>query len=144
TNQFTIQPLDPVFVYATRGAHASSWVRLEQGRPMIVALRTQRLDGGPGRNEYEGIVKTTASVAIASKTDDPLEKTSQLAVVPYGDGLLTLHQDAPASYAAITEHCFGGSSSVTHQEINGSSISIKLRQTGDNGLPVEWTEVQIS
>ena len=72
TNQFTVEPLDPVFDSAIRGARSSSWVRLEDGQAVLVALRTQRLDGGPGRNEFGGIVNTTASVVVASKTADAL------------------------------------------------------------------------
>ena len=48
SNQFTAQPLDPVYTPLTRGAHASSWVRFENDQPVLVALRTQRSDGGPG------------------------------------------------------------------------------------------------
>jgi hypothetical protein len=144
TNQFTVQPLDPVFVFATRGAHASSWVRFEDGKPMVAALRTQRLDGGPGKPEFGGIVQTTASMVVASKTDDPLNRASRLGIVPYGDGVVTLQREVNASaHAKVTEHCFGGKSHIRDTEVQGGTLSIPLRQKID-GDPVEWLEVEFS
>ena len=143
STQFTIQPFDPVFVFAARGAHASSWVRFENDKAVLVALRTQRLDGGAGRMEFGGIVSTTASVVVASKTEDALEHATKLAVVPYGEGQLTLRRQPPASAAEITEHYFGGQSHSSRVQIQNGSLIIPLRQSGTDGLPVEWVAVEL-
>ena len=143
STEFTVQPLDPVFVFAARGAHASSWVRFENSKAVLVALRAQRLDGGPGRTEFGGVVSTTASVVVASTTADALERATNLAVVPYGDGQLTLRHRFQASEAEITEHHFGGKSHTSRIPVQNGSLTIPLRQSGDNGSPIEWIAVEI-
>ncbi len=142
--QFTIQPLDPVFVFATRGAHASSWARFENDQPVLVALRTQRLDGGPGKTEFGNIVKTSAAAVVASKTEDALDRAARLAIVPFGEGQLTLKHQPHASVAEITEHYFGGKSRASRLQIEEGSLLIPLRQSAEDGSPVEWIEVEIS
>ncbi len=143
STKFTIQPLDPVFVFAARGAHASSWARFENGKAVLVALRTQRLDGGAGEMEFGGIVRTTASAVVASTTEDALDRATRVAVVPYGEGELTLRRQSPASAAEITEHYFGGQSQVSRIPLQNGSLVIPLLQTGENGSPLEWLEITI-
>ncbi len=144
TNQFRVEPLDPVYTPLTRGGHASSWVRFENDQPVLVALRIQRIDGGPGKNEFSGIAGTTASVVVASKTADALDRTTRLGVVPFGEGRLSLSRHSqPAAWAELTEHYFGGRSQVSHVEIRNGVLEIPLREAGDRGSPVEWIEVEI-
>ena len=143
STQFTVQPLDPVFAFAAQGAHASSWVRFENNKPVLAALRTQRLDGGPGTKEFGGMVSTNAPVVVASKTDDSLDRATKLAVVPYGEGLLTVRRESPATTAEITEHYFGGQSALRRIPIHDASLQIPLRQSSNSGSPLEWIEVTI-
>ena len=144
TNLFTVQPLDSVFNTENRGAHASSWARFENDIPVLVALRTQRIDGGAGTTEFGGIVKTTASMVVASQTGDALDRTAKLAIVPYGDGQLTLRRQSPApASATVTEHYFGGKSQASTVATQDAELRIPLREIVD-GTPVEWIEVQIS
>lgn len=84
TNLFTVQPLDAIYEAVTRGAHASSWTRTENGKVVLAALRPRRLDGGVGTSEWGGVVSTTAQVAVGSLTDDSLAEAEKLGVVPYG------------------------------------------------------------
>ena len=51
SNQFSILPLDADYEAPTRGAHASSWARMENGEVVLVALRKQRIAGGDGVRE---------------------------------------------------------------------------------------------
>lgn len=144
TNQFMVEPLDPVYTPLTRGGHASSWARFENDQAVLVALRMQRIDGGPGKSEFPGMVRTTASVVVASKTAEALDQTSKLAVVPYGDGRLTLRrQSQTAAWAELIEHYFGGQSQTSHVEIHDGVLEVPLRETGDQGSPVEWIEIEI-
>jgi len=140
TTDFRVQALDPVFGNATRGAHASSWVRFEKEKPVLVALRTQRLDSGRGRNECE-FAKTTAPMVVASKTNDSLDQSSHLGVVPYGDGTLTLTRKSAGS-VRMAEHCFSGKSFATRLPIQNATLEIPLRQQIDSD-PVEWIEIEI-
>ncbi len=144
TNQFTARPLDPVYTPLTRGAHASSWVRFENDQPVLVALRMQRIDGGPGKSDFGGIVSTTASMVVASKTEQGLSQSAKLAVVPYGDGRLTLRQLSRGTASAnVVEHYFSGPSKANAAEIRDGVLEIQLRETGDGGSPVEWIEIDI-
>lgn len=143
TNQFSVIPLDADFEAPTRGAHASSWARLEKGEAVLVALRKQRLDGLAGSGQYRDLVSATASVVTASRTNDALARASKLGIVPYGDGEITLRREAePSGYAEITEHCWGGKTAKSHVAIRAAKLTVALRERSENGL-VEWLEVEI-
>ncbi|HTS69112.1 MAG TPA: hypothetical protein VMO17_09010 [Terriglobia bacterium] len=144
TNQFEIEPLDPVYEATTRGAHSSSWARRESGKAVFVALRPRRLDGGAGISEFEGSVSTTAQVAVASLTSDGLTEAKKLGVVPYGDGRLTLRRNSKTSVAAtLTEYYLGGKSRTSRLEVRQGVLQIPLRERGEAGLPLEWMQVEI-
>ncbi|MGH9453978.1 MAG: TIM-barrel domain-containing protein, partial [Terriglobia bacterium] len=144
TNLFTIQPLDAVYEAVTRGAHASSWVRKEDAKVVLVALRPRRLDGGAGTSEFGGIVSTTAQVAVASMTQDSVAEATKLGVVPYGEGRLTLRRVSHAAAAAdAREHYFGGRSRTSRLEVRDGVLAVPLRERGDDGSPVEWIEIEI-
>jgi hypothetical protein len=87
---FSIEPYEADYLGYERGAHTSSWVRRENGKVVLIALRKHRLDGGEGSGRYGDWLTTTASVVVASKTADDLQNARQLAIVPYGDGDLRL------------------------------------------------------
>ncbi|HEV2498678.1 MAG TPA: TIM-barrel domain-containing protein [Terriglobia bacterium] len=143
TNQFTIQPLDAIYDAVTRGAHASSWARTENGKVVLVALRPRGLDGGAGVNQWGGVLDTTAQVAVASLTEDSLAEADRLGVVPYGQGRLTLRRASNTSAATVgaTEHYFGGHAKTTHLEVRGGAVEIPLREQSADGLPLEWIEI---
>jgi hypothetical protein len=91
-NQFSVMPLDADFEAPTRGAHASSWARMENNEVVLLALRKQRLDGTEGSGKYRDLASTTASVVAASRTDSALASASKLETFPYGNGEFTLHR----------------------------------------------------
>ena len=89
-------------------------------------------------------MSATASVVVASKTEEPLSRAEKLGVVPYGDGLLTLRRQSTAlASAKIVEHDFGGQSRATHVEVRGGVLEISLREIGSRGSPIEWIEIEI-
>jgi len=145
SNYFTIEPVDADYLSVTRGAHTSSWARFESGELFGVALRTCRLDGRCSPVKYRDIVQTTASLVAASKTDDSLDKSARLAVVPYGEGeLVLLRGGSQASQAIAIEHYFGGSSNQSRIEIRDGGLRLPLREQGENGSPLEWIEVNFT
>ncbi len=145
SNCFSIEPVDAEFLSATRGAHTSSWARFENGELVGVALRTRRLDGQSGPVNFRDIVQTTASVVAASKTNDGLDKSNRLAVVPYGEGeIVVQHRGGTASEAVAIEHYFGGSSKRSRVEIRDGALHLPLGERGENGSPLEWIEVNIT
>jgi hypothetical protein len=144
SNSFTIEPVDADFLGATRGAHASSWARFESGELVGVALRTRRLNGQSGPVNFRDIVQTSASVVAASKTSDGIARTTKLGVVPYGEGELVIQRSGrQASEAAVTKHYFGGDSKESRIEIREGTLRLPLRERDENGLPLEWIELNV-
>jgi hypothetical protein len=144
SNSFTIEPVDADYLSATRGAHSSSWARFESGELVEVALRTRRLKGQVGPTKFRDIVQTTVSVVAASKTSDGIARTTKLAVVPYGEGELVIQRsDRQATEAAVTEHYFGGSSKESRIVISEGTLRLPLRERGEDGSLVEWTELNV-
>ena len=144
SNCFTIEPVDADYLSVTRGAHSSSWARIESGELVGVALRTRRLNGQSGPAKFRDIVQASASVVAASKTSDGLDKSTKLAVVPYGEGELVIQRSGrQASEAAVTEHYFGGNSKESRVEIHEGTLRLPLRERDENGLPLEWIELNV-
>ncbi len=139
---FSIVPIDPDYYGPVRGAHCSSWARLENGEVVMVALRKYRLTGGEGAKRFRDVVSTTASVVVASKTEDGLTRASTLAVIPYGDGELSLKRDrAGSGNAQLTEHYFGGGRATSRLRVQNGALHMPLRERGEDGSIVEWNEV---
>jgi hypothetical protein len=142
SNQFSIVPLDADYEAPTRGAHASSWARMENGEVVLVALRKQRIAGGMGTGKFRDLVSTSASVVVAARSSGSIARATQLGVVPYGDGELTVKLEAAAS-AQATEHYFGGGRQTKSLAIEKGYLRVPLRERGENGAIVEWIEIVI-
>jgi hypothetical protein len=139
---FSIVPIDPDYYGPVRGAHCSSWARIEKGEVVLVALRKYRLTGGEGAKKFRGLVSSTASVVVASKSSAGIGRAAKLAVVPYGDGELSLKRERGESgFAELTEHYFGGGVSTKRLPIQNANLRIRLRELAENGSIVEWVEV---
>lgn len=144
SNNFSIEPLDVDYFGVARGCRASSWARFENGELVSVALRAHRFDGRAGSGKYRRMVQTSASVVVASKTDEGLAQATRLAVVPYGDGELTIRrEDLRPSAAQIRQHCFGGQFNESRIDFRGGVLRLPLRDRDARGLPVEWIEVEV-
>lgn len=144
TNQFTVEPLDAIYEAVTRGAHASSWARKEKDEVVLLALRPFRLDGGGGTHQWDGKVSVTAQVAVSSLTQQSLIEATKLGVVPYGKGRLMMERSSKASsQAKVTEHYFGGASSVASLRVQDGLLNLPLREESAEGSPVEWIEVDL-
>ena len=72
-----------------------------------------------------------------------LPRPIRLAIVPYGDGEVTLKRTRGAS-AQVTEHYFQGGKASKQAAIANGEMRIPLRETTDEGAIVEWVEVAVS
>jgi len=144
SNQFSIVPLDADFESPTRGAHASSWARMENGEVVLVALRKQRIAGGMGSGKFRDLVSTNASVVVAARSSEGIARASQLGVVPYGDGELRVKREdaAPASARAV-EHYFGGGHKTQSLAFENGHLRVPLRERAEDGSIVEWIEISL-
>jgi hypothetical protein len=141
---FSIIPVDAEFHGPARGAHISSWARVEKGEVVLVALRERCWDGQKGRGRFRDVVSSNTTVVVASKTESGLERASRLAIVPFGDGevVLTRGIDGPGA-AQITEHYFRGGSATTRIQILNGRLRVPLRERSEDGSYVEWLEVAV-
>ncbi len=146
SNVFAIEPLDAGDFYSTtRGAHASSWARHENGEVVLVALRKHRLEGGPGVGKYGDFLESDASVVVASKTPEGIRRATHLGIVPYGDGKLVLRREGQlATKAKITEHSFGGRTVQSEVAIQGGELNLSIKERADDGAFIEWIEIELS
>lgn len=145
TNRFTVEPLDPILVGSVHGAHSSSWARLENGEPVLVALRSHRFgEGGRSAMRYKDIVQTEASVVIASKSAEPITRASKLGVVPYGDGNVTIRREAANGSATLKLHCIGKSTQESTLEMQAGLLRLPMRERLEDGAIVEWFEIDFS
>jgi hypothetical protein len=143
SNTFSIRPIDADYFSPTRGARAPSWARMENGEVVLLALRAGGGFGGKGAAKFGELAETSASVVVASKTAEGIERSSRLAVVPYGEGELRIKRaGAEMKPAQIIEHAWGNrlGKSVSIPVKNGT-LAIPLRERTDDGSPVEWIEV---
>jgi hypothetical protein len=144
TNRFTVEPLDPVLVGSVNGAHSSSWARLENGEPVLVALRSHRFSADKTAGHYKDIVETEANVVVASKTSEPITRARKLGIVPYGDGSVTIRRDSAQSSVALTIHCSGQPAQERALATQDGKLSVPVRERLENGALVEWLEVDFS
>jgi hypothetical protein len=142
-NQFSILPLDADYEAPTRGAHASSWARLENGDVVLVALRTQSIAGGMGSGKFRDLVSTNASVVVAARSSGSIARAVQLGVVPYGDGELSVKRDGSATSVNATEHYFGGGQRSLQLAVENGHLRVPLRERAEDGSLVEWIDISI-
>lgn len=144
SNQFSILPLDADYEAPTRGAHASSWARIENGEVVLVALRKQLLFEGVGTGKFRNLVSTNASVVVAVRSGDSISRATQLGVVPYGDGEITLkHEGHAAPSAQAIEHYLGGGLRRNALAIEKDYLRVPFHERAENGDIVEWIEITI-
>jgi hypothetical protein len=163
SNTFSIHPIDADYVSPTRGARSRSWLRIENGEAVLMALRSPAEAGlasrtlslaGPAaatvRRQSAGdepkvtpLAESSASVVIASKTPEGINRASKLAIVPYGDGELKISRaEKPAAPAVAIEHVWGNRLGRTMSiPVKDGVLAIPLRERIDDGSPVEWIEV---
>jgi hypothetical protein len=116
---------------------------MENGEVVLLALRAGGGFGGKEAAKFADLADTSASVVVASKTAEGIERASRLAVVPYGDGELRIRRvGAEMKPAEIIEHAWGNrlGKSVSIPVKDGT-LAIPLRERTDDGSPVEWIEV---
>ena len=142
SDTFSIIPIDATYLGPERGAHSSSWARIENGEVVLVALRERTLDGRKGSGKFRDLVSSNTSLVVASKDSHGIAQAAKLAVVPYGDGELILRREGNKSTnAEVTEHYFGGKSKRTQLAVEDGHLRLRLRSRAEDGSVVEWIEV---
>jgi hypothetical protein len=149
TVTFEILPLDYVPEAPTLGAHARSWARFEAGQLVLLAFRPP-VPGDPralarqtNDARVKGAVQSNVPLVVASKTNDSIASSGNLAIVPYGDGEVVLRRQV-GSKAEIISHYFGGAPTRNQATIEKGELKITARERNSAGAPLEWIEVHVS
>ena len=145
SNTFSIRPIGADYVSSTRGARTRSWARFENNKLVLLALRHDGSGENEPREEFAEVVQATASVVVASRTREDIQRTASLAVVPYGDGELRIKRpEDEGKKAEIVEHAWGDRREKRPSvSVQGGILVILLRERNDQGLPVEWIEARL-
>ena len=144
TVTFRLEAVEWAAISATRGARSPSWASWEGDNLTLVALRKGHWNGGPVSGRYRDIVSTTAPLVLASKTGDDLRRSNFLALMPFGDGEVTLKTEASFPRRAdIVEHLFGGKKKLTSLKLTAGECHVSFREKDEQGTPVEWVEINV-
>jgi hypothetical protein len=144
SNIFTIEPLDQVLLGGSNGARSSSWARIENGEPVLVALRAHGFDGHPGPRRYKDVVESATSVVVASRTPGGIAKAAKLGIVPYGKGELIIKREGHENSAAITTHRFRLPPVKARLSLTGGELRVPIAERLQDGSVVEWLEVDLA
>jgi len=145
SNIFTVEPLACSQIGAN-GGHASSWIRYENGLPVLMALRTRQIiTGYPIAADYKGGVSSTAKMVIASADDKAITQTKKLIIVPFENGTLTLQHPGKAKTAKVSTYTFRGKEAkVTSFNLRNGWFRMPLAEKLNDGRLVERIEVEFN
>lgn len=132
----------------TFGAHAHSWARLENDEVVLLALRPvlpgQETPSGREPNDaaFRDLVQAAAPVIVASRGARSLSRDPELAIVPYGEGPISIRRTS-GKRAHIIHHYFGGSVQTEDLAIDAGRLNLTARLRDRANSPLEWMEVHI-
>ncbi|RIQ37374.1 hypothetical protein DY240_00875 [Jiangella rhizosphaerae] len=122
------------------GARSSSWVRIEDGEPVLVVLRPGGFLGAPGVREFGDLLSTDVAVAVGSVDGGGLAAARRIGVVPRGDGELVLTFLPDGERVDVVVHTLDGDRHETSRAARGGRLVLPL-STAVDGAPVTWVEL---
>jgi hypothetical protein len=149
TTTFEVIPFGAVSVAPTRGAHARSWARMEQGQLMLLAFRPpvpgepNPLASQPDDPRIRDAVRASVPVVVSSQQSEGISRSARLALVPCADGEILIRRDE-GKKADVMNHYHGNISVPGKAVIQNGYLRIVAIQEGPEGKPLEWIEVHIS
>ncbi len=149
TNSFEIVPLGAVQYSPTQGAHARSWARIEDGQLVLLAHRppiTEEAlfpDTTSAAQRIHNAVSSIEPVIVSSRTNEAIQRSSSLAIVPCGEGEVILKREQ-GKQAQIVNHYFGGATTSATLAIADNQLRIPVQSHHSSTEPIEWIEVQIT
>ncbi len=137
---FEVKPIDASWQGGLRAAFAPSWERLEDGKTVLLALRTHRFDSKPTVRSYKDVLNTDVMLVVASLTEEEISCSRQLGLVPFAEGTCTIRHVGAHRRARLIEHYFDGTSWETIIPCQENVLELSLRATRE-GHVLEWLEV---
>ncbi|MEN9561777.1 MAG: hypothetical protein RIR73_21, partial [Chloroflexota bacterium] len=136
---FTTKPVHAKW-QGIRAGLAPSWERVENGKTVLLALRTHQFDGKPMQNHYKDFLQADIMLVISSLDGEHITESQHIGIVPFGDGSFTLRHNATT--ATITEHFLSGHKVKTQIPIM-DQLTIMVQQFHD-GDALEWVEIVLT
>jgi len=150
TATFEVLPLGAIQYAPTQGAHGRSWARLEEGQLVILAYRPAEpgeesllVDSLPVDPRVRNAIQSNIPVIVSSRNSEAIQRSSSLAIVPYGSGEIVLHREQ-GKLAEIALHYFGGDTDKLTLPIAGNQLKFTAAAHNAAGLPLEWIEIEIT
>ena len=122
-----------------RAGLAPSWERDENGKTVLLALRTHQFDGKPTPNGYKDILQTNIMLVVATLDDNSISESTHIGIVPFSDGRCTLKLKHKT--AAITEHYLSGNKTQSRQTFT-DELTLDMQQVRGNET-IEWIEINL-
>ncbi|MBE0672622.1 MAG: hypothetical protein IH588_18760 [Anaerolineales bacterium] len=131
---FTTKPVHAKWQGGLRAGFAPSWERIENGKTVMLALRTYGFDGKAVSNRYKDVIQSNIMLIVAALDDEEIGESSHIGIVPFADGDCTIKNSHKS--ATIIEHHLNGTESVSHLTFTDRMfLNLQQNQT------LEWVEI---
>ncbi len=130
---FSTKPLHAKW-QGIRAGLAPSWERVENGKTVLLALRTHQFDGKSTPNGYKDTVQTNVTLVVAALDNEDIAESDHIGIVFWGSGRCTLKNKNKR--AKVVEHGLNGTTTEADLLFT-DQITLKLQQTET----CEWIEV---
>ncbi|HND50717.1 MAG TPA: hypothetical protein PLL95_19250, partial [Anaerolineales bacterium] len=131
---FTVKPIHAKWQGGLRAGFSPSWQRIENGKTVLLALRTHQFDGKPIQHEYQDIVSANLMVIVASLDDESIDASGHLGIVPFGEGRCKIK--TKYQRARFIEHHLHGKQNESQLSFT-NELTLKLNQNET----LEWVEI---
>ena len=131
---FTTKPVHAKWQGGLRAGFSPSWERIENGKTVLLALRTHQFDGKPTPNDYKDVIQSNLMLVIAALDNENIGESSHIGIVPFGDGRCTIKSSY--RHAKFIEHHLGGKRTVSNLKFT-DQFMLKLVQHET----LEWVEI---
>lgn len=131
---FTTKPVHAKWQGGLRAGFSPSWERIENGKTVLLALRTHQFDGKPAPNSYKDVIAFDMMLVIAALDDENIGASSHIGIVPFGDGQCTIKNIH--CRAKLIEHYLDGKRNESHLTFT-DQLTLKLVQHET----LEWVEI---
>ncbi|MCQ3939402.1 MAG: hypothetical protein DPW18_20515 [Chloroflexi bacterium] len=131
---FTTKPIHAKWQGGLRAGFSPSWERIENGKTVLLALRTHHFDGKPIPTGCNDVIQSNLMLVIAALDDESIGESSHIGIVPFGDGRCSIK--SKYSHAKIIEHHFNGKRSGSRLTFN-DQLTLKFVQHET----LEWVEI---
>ncbi len=131
---FTVKPMHAKWQGGLRAGFSPSWERIENGRTVLLALRTHHFDGRPIPTGFKDGFQSDIMLVIAALDDEAIETSRHLGIVPFGDGRCTIK--TAYRLAKCIEHYSDGKSSESRLAFS-DQLALNLVQHET----LEWVEI---